>query len=212
MTHSRDAAHPAHERGRHIAARLRNILLPVLMIGCAGLWYWKTSTDEVVREHYRDLLARDQARAVAAATTQVDAALKAAATALAAGATEPMRQGDFESIRRMFARVQRSPRVVEVTLMRNDGKIMVSSLQAKATGSYSNMFRNATAALKDAFVTRDENGAIFAMCPIRSDGITLGLAIIRYRDEVGEVAQDTAQGAPPASGATGGGGVAQPAH
>jgi hypothetical protein len=210
MTHSRDAAHPGHERGRHFAARLRNILLPVLMLGCAGLWYWKTSTDEAVREQYRDLLARDQVRTAAAANTQVDAALKAAATALAAGATEPMRQGDFESIHRMFARVQRSPRVEEVTLMRNDGKIMVSSLQAKATGSYSIMFRNATAALREAFVTRDENGAIFAMCPIRSDGITLGLAIIRYRDAVGRVSQQVVRSAPAPSGVKGG--VAQPTH
>ena len=167
------------------AARIRHALLRFgfifFLFASAVLYLWKSISEDKLREEY--LATQNQTLDLAESVTahETQAALVALGDAVAAVVRRMMQNGDLAGVSSYFRALKNSERVIGITLMRNDGKIMVATDRRREGASMSNMFRNTTSRLPGVYIDGTKDDSYLVLIPIEGPATRLGLVILHYQ-------------------------------
>ncbi len=159
---------------------LRKYGLRFFIVLSAVLLIWKLTSDIRQEALSRQDRAELHERLSEAAKTEILHTLTLTGTLLQAQVRDDMLAGNFYRIKRTFRTLLHDRHVKQLILMRNDGKVLLSTTPQQEGSSYSNMFRNSTAALKEVYVDLSNENVIHVLCPIYRGDDRLGLVIMQY--------------------------------
>ena len=181
MTHHDAAPHDARSRKRRLAL-MRVFFAAALLVGY-GLFVWQfldAHSLASAREEKRLALA-SKARTVL--RDQLHSTMRLAAQPLGWMVRRDMLAADFSQVRRTFNRLAEDPRVRQLMLVRNDGKILVCTdrtMEGREFDSYlRDSYRHATGVSMD----RTEDGLLRVVIPLPGDYGNIGTVILSYQAE-----------------------------
>lgn len=181
MTHHHAPLHESRSPAKS-SALLRWFFIVALLAGY-GLFVWQFLDAHSLaraREEQRDAIV---VKARTALREQLNGTLRLAALPLGWVVRRDMLAADFQQIRRNFRRMAEDPRLRQLMLVRNDGKILVCTdpaLEGKEFDPYlRDSYRYATGVSMD----RTEDGQLRVVIPLPGQHGNIGTVLLTYQGE-----------------------------
>jgi hypothetical protein len=126
-------------------------------------------------ERLHDALAQNHARE----TTEL---LRLAAEPISSVIVKEMAEGSVYGIERYFRRWKAIPGIVQLTLVRNDGKILASTDNGHQGMEFNRTFRDGILGSKYVAIDRDDAGVIRVVIPIVDRDLIKGVVLLVYQN------------------------------
>lgn len=180
--HTSHAHHTQHAGGRlaHLVASLKRAGVWLLALMVVVLAAWKFFGDRARDAAHAEAEARLRSAARALAIEEASSLLMMAGSFIGRQVTPAMRAGDFGAVRTIFNHAKSFDHFADLSLIRNDGKVLVATNSPLEGTSASAMFRDLTSKLDQLLVDQNLKGMIRVLVPIRNHEQTLGVVVIAW--------------------------------
>jgi hypothetical protein len=180
--HTPHAHHASHAGGRlaHLLAMLRRAGVWLLALMVVVLAVWKFFGDRARDAAHAEAEARLRSAARALAIEEASSLLMMAGSFIGRQVTPAMRAGDFGAVRTIFKHAKSFDHFADLSLIRNDGKVLVATNSPLEGTSASAMFRDLTSKLDQILVDQNLKGMIRVLVPVRNHELTLGVVVIAW--------------------------------
>lgn len=180
--HGAHDPHAAHAGGRlaHLVATLRRAGVWLLVLLVLVLAVWKFFGDRARDAAQAEAEARLRSAARALAVEEASSLLMMAGSFIGRQVGPAMRTGDFGAVRAIFRHAKSYDHVADLSLIRNDGKVLVATNAPLEGTSASAMFRDVTSKLDQIMVDQNLKGMIRVLVPIRNHEQTLGVVVLAW--------------------------------
>ncbi len=180
--HDQPAAGRAHPEGRlaQLVHTLKRAGIWMLAALCVVLAVWKFFGDRAREADAAEREARLRSAARGFVIEEAKSMLTLAGSFIGRQVTPAMRSGDFGAVRAMFRHAKEFDHVEDLSLIRNDGKVLVATNSPLEGTSASAMFRDLTSKLDVILVDENLKGKIRVIVPVRNHEITLGVVVLAW--------------------------------
>lgn len=180
--HGSHDPHAAHAGGRlaHLVAMLKRAGVWLLVLLVVVLAVWKFFGDRARDAAHAEAEARLRSAARALAIEEASSLLMMAGSFIGRQVTPAMRAGDFGAVRAIFNDAKSFDHFADLSLIRNDGKVLVATNKPLEGTLTSTMFRDVTSQLDQVLVDQNLKGMIRVLVPIRNHEQNLGVVVIAW--------------------------------